>query len=574
MSDKKYIKNTIILFASMAITKIVGALFKIPLMNLLGGTGMGYFSTAYGLYSPVFALTAAAVPTVLTRLTAQCLAAGNGACAVRIKNIAFKLYSCVGLFGTLVVALLAKPFAEHIAGSPKSTLAILCIAPAVMLCCVASVVRGYYEGMSNVMPSAAAATAEACSRAVFGLAMSYTVLALANKAFSEGREFLGQSFCSAEESYNAALPYAAAGAVLAVSISELFGLITLLAADRKNKRIFYPSRDERSGLDICTMLIRETVPIAAFALVMNCVSFVDLLTVTKTLSASATDNTDYYMRAFSSVLKEAGGIEGLPNFMYGSYTGISMSIFMLIPSFAAMPEKASLPEITYAWAKNDNEKLNKSIFTLFRTSAIIAAPACMGAAALAEPIMRLLYKSRAAEVSVCLNSFYVLCLGGLFMTVSSAMFGVFQAIEKAHIPLFIMVGAVIVKLILNPVLISIPSVNIAGAAMASVLGYFLMTLAGGFVLAGYIPQLKAGIIKAVLPPALCGILCGLTAKIVYHFLSKQTNDLITVGFSVISGAIVYLLLLIITGGFRISDTISSKRQKKNEKPLAKNVKIG
>ncbi len=55
----RYIKNTAILFAAMAITKIVGALFKIPLANLLGGTGMGYFSTAYGLYSPIFALTAA-----------------------------------------------------------------------------------------------------------------------------------------------------------------------------------------------------------------------------------------------------------------------------------------------------------------------------------------------------------------------------------------------------------------------------------------------------------------------------------------------------------------------------------
>jgi len=59
----RYIKNTAILFAAMAITKIVGALFKIPLANLLGGTGMGYFSTAYGLYSPIFALTAAGVPT-------------------------------------------------------------------------------------------------------------------------------------------------------------------------------------------------------------------------------------------------------------------------------------------------------------------------------------------------------------------------------------------------------------------------------------------------------------------------------------------------------------------------------
>ena len=75
--QQKYIKNTAILFVSMAITKIVGALFKIPLANLLGGTGMGYFSTAYGLYSPIFAVTAAGVPTVIMRITAQSVASDN-----------------------------------------------------------------------------------------------------------------------------------------------------------------------------------------------------------------------------------------------------------------------------------------------------------------------------------------------------------------------------------------------------------------------------------------------------------------------------------------------------------------
>lgn len=75
--NRKYIRNTAILFASMTITKIVGAIFKIPLANVLGGTGMGYFSTAYGLYSPVFALTAAGIPTVMMRITAQNIAAGR-----------------------------------------------------------------------------------------------------------------------------------------------------------------------------------------------------------------------------------------------------------------------------------------------------------------------------------------------------------------------------------------------------------------------------------------------------------------------------------------------------------------
>jgi len=162
--NKKYMKNTAILFASMTITKIVGAVFKIPLANILGGTGMGYFSTAYGLYSPVFALTAAGIPAVMMRLTAQNIAAGRPENALRTRRTALALFSVLGLAGTLVVALFSAFFAEHIACSPESTPAVIAISPAVMICCIASVLRGYHEGLSDVVPSAAAAVAEAVSR--------------------------------------------------------------------------------------------------------------------------------------------------------------------------------------------------------------------------------------------------------------------------------------------------------------------------------------------------------------------------------------------------------------------------
>ena len=68
MKTNSYAKNTAILFISMVISKVVGALFKIPLTNILGGIGMGYYSTAYSIYSPVFAMTAAAIPTFIHTL--------------------------------------------------------------------------------------------------------------------------------------------------------------------------------------------------------------------------------------------------------------------------------------------------------------------------------------------------------------------------------------------------------------------------------------------------------------------------------------------------------------------------
>ncbi len=333
--NKKYMKNTAILFASMTITKIVGAVFKIPLANILGGTGMGYFSTAYGLYSPVFALTAAGIPAIMMRLTAQNIAAGRPENALRTRRTALALFSVLGLAGTLVVALFSAFFAEHIACSPESTPAVIAISPAVMICCIASVLRGYHEGLSDVVPSAAAAVAEAVSRAAAGLALSYGVVFYAKYRFDNGLDVFGMQYADYSSAYAAALPYAAAGAIAAVSLSELCGLISLLISDRKRRT--YPAPDstpaDRKRV-IGFRLIREIIPVAASALVMNCVSFIDLLTVTRTLKASAEMNAVYFQREFSDILPAAGGLPGLANFMYGSYTGIAMTMFMLIPSFA------------------------------------------------------------------------------------------------------------------------------------------------------------------------------------------------------------------------------------------------
>ncbi|MCH5208451.1 MAG: polysaccharide biosynthesis C-terminal domain-containing protein [Oscillospiraceae bacterium] len=562
MSNRRFIKNAAFLFVSMAITKIVGALFKIPLANLLGGTGMGYFSTAYGLYSPIFALTAAGIPTAIMRTTARCAACDNLCRAAAVRKYAIVLFSAIGFIGTTLITLLAQPFANYIAGSPKSVMAIICIAPAVTLCCIASVFRGYREGLSDVRPSAAASVAEAISRAVFGLSLSYAAVYYARNAFYSGNDVFGVSCSTVEQAYNASLPYAAAGAILAVSISEGFGLLTLLLLERKSKNKPLLSKNcEYSVREIWSSLMRETLPLSASALVMNCVSFVDLLTVTRAISSSIEQNKEFYILNFGAISEQCGGFSELANFMYGSYTGIATSLFMLIPSFAGMASTAAAPEIAAAWEKKDVKLIAQKISLQIKTSTLIACPACFGAAALAGPILNLLYKSRSAEVSVCVNSFIILCLGGLFMVISSALFGIFQSIGKPYIPLTLMIFSVLLKFILNPVLISIPELNISGAALSSVIGYMFTAFFGLLALKRQFPQ-KTGLLKVIVPNLINGILCGIFAKIIYECLKNSLSGLFSVGISVVSGAMVCATFTILSH-FICTNAIINKKIEKN-----------
>lgn len=574
MNNRTYIKNTALLFAAMAVTKVIGAVFKIPLANILGGTGMGYFSAAYGLYSPIFALTAAGVPTVIMRLTAQNVALGRHKNALRIKHTAALMFTVIGTVGTAAVLLLAVPFSNTVACSPESAPAVAMIAPAVLFCCVGAVIRGYYEGMSDVLPSAVANIVEAASRAIAGLILSYAAIGYAKYRFNNGLPVFGKSCATYEQAYDIAVPWAAAFAVLAVTISEICGLAALIIQDRrKRKKLPYnnePPVQQRK--DIARRILKDAIPIAVFALVMNCFSFIDLLTVTRTITSSAANAPDYFRRAFSDVLAAGIEMDEIANFMYGSYTGISMSLFMLIPSFAGMSEKTALPEIAAAWERNNADEVSDKICFLMKTNALIGFPACFGAATLAEPVLNMLYPSRAAEVSVCTNSFTVLCISGMLMVTTSALSGVFQAIGKPLIPLVTMSIAVAVKAILNPILLSVPQLNITGAALATAGGYLAAAIAGLAIMNRYVRAIS--LLRTYILPLLYSLVCSASASAVYHVLAANTNQPIATVSAVSAGVLVYVILLIINGAFRTTPIIKWVKTKKIGKGLAKSQKIG
>ena len=82
--EQSVLRGSVWLMGSALLAKLLGAVFRIPLTALLGGTGMGYYSCAYGLFLPVFALSVTGMNTAVAALTAQALAQGRRADAARI----------------------------------------------------------------------------------------------------------------------------------------------------------------------------------------------------------------------------------------------------------------------------------------------------------------------------------------------------------------------------------------------------------------------------------------------------------------------------------------------------------
>ena len=339
--SKSFLKNTAVMFIAMIIVKILGAVFKIPLGNILGGDGMGYFSTAFSIFTPVLAFTASGIPTVVTQVTAQKASRGEYGEIAHFRRCALILGAGTGIIGTAVIFIAAMPFAYMLANTPEALPSMLIIAPSVFFCSIAAVYRGYYEGLSDMLPTAISQVVEAVVKAAAGIGLSYA-------AYGYFVHELG--------SEEKALPYAAAAAIAGVTLSELFGMLYLVLRSRKHKITAQPAKKSNIAETIGTIM-KDAAPIAIGAVISNLISFTDLLTISNCINLSFAYFPDQLIGGTVS-LEGTNAINDPGNFLYGSYSGIIMSVYMLTATIPMLIPRCSQPRLICTIELNKQDNLN------------------------------------------------------------------------------------------------------------------------------------------------------------------------------------------------------------------------
>lgn len=473
---------------SAAAAKILGALFKIPLTNVLGGVGMGYFSCAYSLFMPVYALTVTGISSAVARMTARSVAFGMYENARRVRRTAMMIFSAAGSCGSVLTFLLARPFSIYSVGGPEAAAAIAMIAPAVFFGCITAVERGYYEGLSNMYPTAFSQVTEGVVKVFAGLWLCGYVL--------DNSGALLQRFPEIGD----IRALAAAAGILGVTLSSLgavlfMGIIRLFSHSKKDGEPLVMSRRE-----ISKELISAALPIGMSAVVTNLTALIDMWTVIGCISYFG------YGTDAPSGVSEAE----LPQFIYGSFAGIALTVFNLVPSVTNMLGKGTLTCITSAWESNDRSALKNGTMQALLTSAVIAVPAAFGIGVLSPEVLGVLFPRQPDEVMVCVNSLRLLMPGMVFLCISFPLFSMLQAIGKPSLPLKIMLLGTAVKLVGNLALI--PLIGVDGAALSTSLCYAVILVVS---LAVYIKLSEVHIPAAPFWGVFyAGVMCGGVAYLV------------------------------------------------------------
>lgn len=553
---------------SIIIVKIIGFVFKMPLANILHESGMAYFNSAYTIYTAVYALTVTGFSAAVARMVSENYSKGRYRDVKHMLRLGNRVFLVLGIIGFLIIALSAKSFAAGI-NSPNSYWTVVMIAPSILFCCLMAAYRGYYEGLSNMIPTAITQIVEVLSKLVTGLLFAYIVMKVADGQFKSTGMVFGMAVDSSDQAITAALPYGAAGAMLGVSVSTFIGFIYIFIryktkGDYITKKMLMSSPTPMKSKVLLVRLIKIAIPITLGAVVLQLSALIDMFTIMKRIQHCYEFAPDVLNAQYQSYLMDN---EVMHEFLYGCFTS-SITLFNLVPAFTSIFGKSGLPNVTAAYTQHDRVKLKVNIESVIRVTTLVAAPMAFGISFMAKPILRFIYPGLDGAVEIGAPLLTILGIASLCLAVVAPLNAIYQGIGRMDLPVkFICVGAIL-KLILNYTLLAIPSINIMGAAISTIVCYGVIAILSLYTLRNKV-NVSLNYTGILVKPVFCGFICGLSAYLFNFLLTKgKVNSIITV-VSIGVGAIIYLISLGIFNAISKDDVLMLPKGNKILKTLEK-----
>ena len=170
MERKEFIKGAVWITVGGFVSKLIGALYRIPLTNLIGGYGIGLYQMIYPFYCLLLTLSATGIPSAVSALTASEIAKGSN--ARNTLSPAMKLFAFIGGIGTLLMLSLSHTLANA-QGETALVGGYITLAPSVFLVSILAVFRGWLQGKGNMKPTAISEILEQIIKVCIGLLFAY-----------------------------------------------------------------------------------------------------------------------------------------------------------------------------------------------------------------------------------------------------------------------------------------------------------------------------------------------------------------------------------------------------------------
>ncbi len=424
-----FITGAGILTLALIVAKIIGAFYRIPLTNILGSEGMGLYQLVYPIYSFLLSTSSGALPVAISLLVSQRKAAGDddGARKILVSAMSLMLFWAIILSFALVA--LSRPLGR-LQGNEDATLGYLGIAPAIFFVAGVALFRGWFQGNSNMSPTALSQVTESVIKLILGLGFAYLLLPYG-------------------------LHYAVGGAMLAVTISEAVTFIILYTLYRKKEPPLKLNFNFIAAKESYKAIASISIPVTIGGMILPLTQIIDSVLVVNILAKS-----------IGTTLATAS---------YGLYSGYVATLINVPIVLGLSLATVVIPQISRGRAARNISDIKSKSDTVVKLSLIIGIPFMLIYMIVAEKILLLLYPNLTlAELKEAALLLRIGAISVVALSVTQIYTAILQGVGATYKPTINMAIGATVKTILNVILLYY--VGIYGVAISSVVCYILVAL--------------------------------------------------------------------------------------------------
>ena len=531
IKKQTFLQGTAVLAMATVLVKLMGFLFKVPLNNIIGEDGFGYFNTAYDVYNVLLMISTTGLPVAMSRMISQAQTLGNHAQIKRIYRTSLYVFLTIGMVGSLGMLFFCRQLSVMVTTNENSWAAIAALAPCVLLICLVSAYRGFFQGQSNMTPTSVSQIFEAVTRLVVGLGLAWLVMKLTGEAYVRMQGIVLASGETAQDYGDITL--AAGGAILGVTLGSLISVVYLHHKFRQSNQILsLGGGTAKSTRSTMKELLSIAVPITLGSAGLQIINLFD---------------TMIYMRRLTGALqwteKMADSAKGVYNFC--------QTVFALPCSFIPTITIAVIPAITASLTRKDLAEAKATSESSVRTMALIAMPCAAGLFVMAEPVIRLLCSTYTEDrIQLAATVLAILGLTVIFNSLVLLLNAIMQAHGDVVTPVVNMLIGGIIKIIVNYILVGQPNLNIVGAPIGTFICYTSITALDLIAMKRHISA-RPAIFKNIIRPGLASAIMGAATFMVYRVLLNAISSwklacLLSLAFAVVLYAVLVVFLRCLT----------------------------
>lgn len=506
------VQGTILVIASF-VARAIGMIYRIPLTRILGLQGNAYYSTANEIYSIILMISSFSLPLAVSKLVSERLHKGQKKNAHRVFICALKFGLLVGGIMSVMTFILSGVITKFMKFEMASY-ALRVLSPAIFLYAIVGVLRGFFQGHETMIPTAVSQVIEQIVNAIVSVAGAAILVSYGAKlGESKGNDSMGPALGAAGGTL---------GTVISITVALLFLAFIYISYQRVFRRQMKRDHTKRLESDrmIYIALIATILPVVLSTVIYNISTVID-------------------QGIFGSILSGQGYSEKEYSTVWGIF--VEFKVLMNVPlSIASCLAPSVVPSLTASMMDEDYRAAGIKVRDSIRYTMVFTIPCAVGLAALASPVMQLVYGDSSTLAAGIMQSGALMIV---LYALSTLTTGVLQGLGEMQKPLIHSAVALVLHIIVLVLMLNFSGWNIYCVVYANIFFAFVICVLNAWAIRQTIGYRQELMRTFIIPIFVSGIM-GLAAYGIYRLFALFAGILISTIVAILVGMIVYVVLLV------------------------------